>query len=232
VLKSWMSDNNIDKEDIALYRYTTQWDKLSTSLRYEDAGAVYYQASPPGMSLFAIGGEPAGALPCNNNNICETNLGENEANCADCQMGVICVPDELRCSGKALQRCNQEGTGWDTIETCEVGCFNKQCVAQVFEFPEEDTTTLIIILSIFGTLLALAISYRERLGTAASYIKKFKPDIKKAFRYEFRLPKERTSWQSVQSKYKGEKQEPKLVAETSKEVDWDYIKKKYGKSEE
>ena len=52
--KSWLTTNGKTKNDIFLFRYTTQWDELVTTIVSEDSTYVYYQADSPGLSLFAI----------------------------------------------------------------------------------------------------------------------------------------------------------------------------------
>ncbi len=59
---------------------------------------VYYQATTPGFSVFAITGEEAAAA------------------------GTVCTPDAIQCSGDDLQRCMSDGSAWETIETCQYGC--------------------------------------------------------------------------------------------------------------
>ncbi|QQG39952.1 MAG: PGF-pre-PGF domain-containing protein [Candidatus Aenigmatarchaeota archaeon] len=63
VTKAWLTANNIDEGKVSLYRYTTNWDKLTTAKASEDAGNVYYNADTPGFSTFAIGGEEIAASP-------------------------------------------------------------------------------------------------------------------------------------------------------------------------
>ncbi|MEO8704029.1 MAG: hypothetical protein ABI867_28520, partial [Kofleriaceae bacterium] len=40
---------------------------------------------------------------------------------------VPCVPDSLRCNGNEAQKCNEEGTGFETIETCSTFCAEGVC---------------------------------------------------------------------------------------------------------
>ncbi|SFM41457.1 PGF-pre-PGF domain-containing protein [Methanolobus profundi] len=51
---AWIEENDIDTADIRLMRYTTQWDELDTSITGEDEEYVYFTASTPGFSPFAI----------------------------------------------------------------------------------------------------------------------------------------------------------------------------------
>jgi PGF-pre-PGF domain-containing protein len=57
VNKTWVTANNIDANAVALYRFTTAWDKLTTTKTSEDSGKYYYKATSPGFSTFAIAGD-------------------------------------------------------------------------------------------------------------------------------------------------------------------------------
>lgn len=54
---SWIEENNIDADSIALNRYDDGWDSLSTSKTGEDGDYIYFEAQTPGFSPFAITGE-------------------------------------------------------------------------------------------------------------------------------------------------------------------------------
>lgn len=58
VSKTWISENSINSSTIALTRYTTQWDKLTTIKVNETVSDLIYTAISPGLSVFAITGEP------------------------------------------------------------------------------------------------------------------------------------------------------------------------------
>ncbi|MCX6820811.1 MAG: PGF-pre-PGF domain-containing protein [Candidatus Aenigmarchaeota archaeon] len=58
VEKSWLTLKGLSANDVALYRYTGgAWTVLSTSKTSEDGIYAYYQATTPGFSYFAIGGQ-------------------------------------------------------------------------------------------------------------------------------------------------------------------------------
>jgi len=58
VEKSWISSNNVSALTISLYRYVGgKWTKLPTSYLSEDSEFVYFEATTPGFSYFAISGE-------------------------------------------------------------------------------------------------------------------------------------------------------------------------------
>nr|WP_321419072.1 PGF-pre-PGF domain-containing protein [uncultured Methanomethylovorans sp.] len=55
VEKSWMANNNIDKETIRLYRYNADtWNELETKNTDEDDKYMYFESQTPGFSPFAI----------------------------------------------------------------------------------------------------------------------------------------------------------------------------------
>lgn len=99
VNKSWLTTNNVDEATVKLNRYTTSWQALSTTKLSADATNVYYEASTPGFSYFAISGQQKAAPPVNitptnitnitkpvcGNGKCES--GENETICPqDCKV--------------------------------------------------------------------------------------------------------------------------------------------------
>lgn len=58
VENSWLLANNIDENTLSLYRYADgQWSQLPTEKVSEDGTNVHYQATSPGLSLFAVSGE-------------------------------------------------------------------------------------------------------------------------------------------------------------------------------
>ena len=60
---SWLVSNGFDKADVALYRYTTEWDQLSTVIVSESATEVTFSARGPGFSFFAIAAEKEEVAP-------------------------------------------------------------------------------------------------------------------------------------------------------------------------
>ena len=57
VSKTWLLENKVPKEEMALYRFNGgNWVKLQTSIMKEDTVSVYYIAITPGFSYFAIAG--------------------------------------------------------------------------------------------------------------------------------------------------------------------------------
>jgi len=61
VEKSWLQNNNIDQSSIALNRYSDkEWKQLPVNLIAEDNKYLYFTASVPGFSSFAITGKGKG----------------------------------------------------------------------------------------------------------------------------------------------------------------------------
>ena len=56
VAKTWINENNIDKETVILKRYHDEWQNLTTTYLSEDDTYVYYEAETPGLSTFAVVG--------------------------------------------------------------------------------------------------------------------------------------------------------------------------------
>jgi PGF-pre-PGF domain-containing protein len=55
VEQTWLTENNIDKNNVVLMRYhNNAWEQLDTTMIDEDTTYVYYQATATGMSTFAI----------------------------------------------------------------------------------------------------------------------------------------------------------------------------------
>jgi len=56
VSRNWLSQNNINQADIVLFRYVNnEWVELETSVSEEGTEYVYFTATTPGFSYFAIG---------------------------------------------------------------------------------------------------------------------------------------------------------------------------------
>ncbi|MCK4590042.1 MAG: PGF-pre-PGF domain-containing protein, partial [Nanoarchaeota archaeon] len=66
VAKSWLTENNLNQENIALFRHVNEnWIQLTTTLGQDDGEFIHYTASTPGFSYFAIAAseEPAAPAP-------------------------------------------------------------------------------------------------------------------------------------------------------------------------
>jgi len=54
VRKRTLTDGNYSKDSVKLKRYTTKWEDLETKIISEDSSRVVYNATSPGLSVFAI----------------------------------------------------------------------------------------------------------------------------------------------------------------------------------
>ncbi len=57
VAKSWVSDNSLNKEDVALFKYdeaNSEWNELTTTFKEEDSTYYYYNVELSSFSYFAI----------------------------------------------------------------------------------------------------------------------------------------------------------------------------------
>ncbi len=145
VTSTWISNNNIKNESIALYRYETSWSGLNTTLIREDENHAYYEALADKFSLYAISGEKGeaeqlcspGLTKCIANDLYQCSSDgmawETLENCAyGCDAGAcraetclevkVCNAGEQKCSGNGLQQCKINGTGWETVRDCPGGC--------------------------------------------------------------------------------------------------------------
>ncbi|MGV8150310.1 MAG: S8 family serine peptidase [Candidatus Woesearchaeota archaeon] len=57
VKKSWIEENGIDMSSIRLYRYTTSWNEIPTTIYSQDSSSIGYESSSPGLSSFIIAGK-------------------------------------------------------------------------------------------------------------------------------------------------------------------------------
>jgi PGF-pre-PGF domain-containing protein len=58
--RNWLSNNQIPENGVNLYRYENgEWTRLNTSLLRSDETYEYYEAKSPGLSMFAIAGQPS-----------------------------------------------------------------------------------------------------------------------------------------------------------------------------
>jgi len=129
-------------------------------IKYEVAGDVGTNLLDDfSMEIYAESLEEAAVC---GNGICEA--GENPVTCAsDCPKlspPVLCTPGEIRCSGSALQKCNDAGDVWETIEICPYGCGNNACNPS----PPFDMTSAIIgvVVIIIAIILLVALYARNR----------------------------------------------------------------------
>ncbi len=64
VKKTWLSENNVAKEQVAMFRYAnSKWDELKTTMGKDDGTHIHYTAETPGFSYFLIGQKVVVAAP-------------------------------------------------------------------------------------------------------------------------------------------------------------------------
>ncbi len=77
VEKSWLTSNNLLKENIDLFRQVgDSWNPLNSAVTKDDKNYVYYTANSPGFSYFIIGEKETVAVP-------ETTAGSTEDTVSD-----------------------------------------------------------------------------------------------------------------------------------------------------
>lgn len=60
VPKDWLEQNNVDENTVKLLRLNSEWQELPTTLVRESDLYLYYEATSPGFSVFAVAGQSAG----------------------------------------------------------------------------------------------------------------------------------------------------------------------------
>ena len=144
VSKQWISNNSVDKAKVWLNRYSAgQWARYAATLLSEDAGYVYYSASVPGFSVFAITGEAAAA---------PTPPQQN------------CTAGAKRCSGTSLETCTNGN--WAVSSNCgSLGCNANTLACNTAatqppvttpSAPKADYTTIWIIVAIIIIVVIVA----------------------------------------------------------------------------
>ena len=87
VNKTWIDEQGGTSDEISLYRKnetTSEWNSLATNLIDNDSDYYYFSATSPGFSIFVV---VIDLSACNNNDVCETEVGEDESNCPnDCKV--------------------------------------------------------------------------------------------------------------------------------------------------
>ncbi len=68
VERKWLTENNVQRDKVSLYRYSSdKWNELTTTITGDDTLNINYKAETPGFSTFAIAGksETPAATPSN-----------------------------------------------------------------------------------------------------------------------------------------------------------------------
>jgi len=98
--RSWIAANNIDVATVSLNRYSGgTWSALTTTQTDTDADYIYFSATTPGFSTFAITAQPLSSpIPV-----------------------VNCTEGAKRCTGSSLETCT---SGRWISASCANGCNN------------------------------------------------------------------------------------------------------------
>ncbi|MEZ5335430.1 MAG: PGF-pre-PGF domain-containing protein [Methanolobus sp.] len=76
VSREWIENNNIDPATISIYRYNdNEWMLLATKHTGSDEEYLYFEASTPGFSPFAISGEEMETVSTTENEYAQVNAG-------------------------------------------------------------------------------------------------------------------------------------------------------------
>ncbi|MBN2331167.1 MAG: PGF-pre-PGF domain-containing protein [Candidatus Aenigmarchaeota archaeon] len=135
VNRTWINDNNVELSTIALNVYDGVWKRFQAVPYAEDPDFLYFISESPRLNTsFALSGEPVPVVieissPCNGNDVCEPERGEDRDNCPDCVIlaQTRCIPSEKYCSGDSLFECSEDGSAF-TLETCVFGCADGACL--------------------------------------------------------------------------------------------------------
>lgn len=77
VEKTWLAENTLTKEAVALFRYSDDsWNQLPTLGGQDDGTYVYYTAQTPGFSYFIIGEKLKEAVPATESSVEGAMVGE------------------------------------------------------------------------------------------------------------------------------------------------------------
>ncbi len=79
----------------------------------------------------------------------------------------ICTPGKKQCYGMLLQECRQDGSGWETLETCDYGCDNTlhACIQDSGGQPSAGFDYIwIIVIAVIAAAAIGFIFYRKKSG--------------------------------------------------------------------
>ncbi|MFQ5647623.1 MAG: PGF-pre-PGF domain-containing protein, partial [Candidatus Aenigmatarchaeota archaeon] len=118
VNKSWMEESGFNSASLARYS-DGAWEAFPGTKTGGDGTYLYYKATVPGFSLFAVTGEQVSEAP-----EAPKRTGRQKVNRTE--VGWNCTPNVLECSGDILYECSSDGMGWEE-EVCEHGCSEGAC---------------------------------------------------------------------------------------------------------
>ena len=95
VNKTWLSDNNLDKDNMALFKFdnnTENWNELTTTYKEDDSENNYYETEVVSFSYFAIAEKVAAAATPGTTSTCIPDWGCTEwSDCVDDVRTRICT---------------------------------------------------------------------------------------------------------------------------------------------
>ncbi|MDD5182379.1 MAG: right-handed parallel beta-helix repeat-containing protein [Candidatus Nanoarchaeia archaeon] len=105
VLKSWVTQNNVDLSSIKLYRNSNGWQTLSTESNGSDSTYYYFKASTTGFSYFAISGKAVSAAPAQNQTVTPIIVPVPIAICGDgvCDTSETSIDCQADCPGPTAE---------------------------------------------------------------------------------------------------------------------------------
>jgi len=134
IQKLWFETNNADKNIVSVYRWSNEWTKLNTKTSRETADYIYFNATSPGFSVFAITAFANVIQAQQKQPTC--NDGRQNQN----ELGVDCGgPCANKCSGTCgdgIKDANEncESCKLDYPCTADQVCKYRQCVGKPFPF--------------------------------------------------------------------------------------------------
>ncbi|MBI5332653.1 MAG: PGF-pre-PGF domain-containing protein, partial [Candidatus Aenigmarchaeota archaeon] len=167
VEKSWTTANTVDENKIALYRWTTQWDKLNTVKETSNATHIVYKATSPGLSYFMIAEVKEEAASVETP--AQTPVEIPAAPVALCNNGIIDSAEE--CDGFELgaNTCQTLGFYDGTLKCSECKYDTTYCEKKVPETVLEPESTqtpydYVIIILVLAVVIAGGFLYYKSIG--------------------------------------------------------------------
>ena len=165
VSRAWLINNSFSPDDVRLQRYSSGWTKLVTARIGETSGEYEYEATSPGLSVFAITAEKAASAPTI---ACGNNVREGAEQCDGTDLaGQTCIGlgfegGMLLCSGcmfdtsacisatTSTQECGDGICGSGEETTCPDDCRAIEVSKAVSDYGWLITLVVIIIVVILG----------------------------------------------------------------------------------
>jgi PGF-pre-PGF domain-containing protein len=181
---SWLRSKNISIESVRFSVYDGTWKSLPLAPLSADDDYYRYRTQAPMLNtVFALTGEPMPvniviSTVCNENDICEPDIGEDNENCPDCLRrfpGSVCIPGGRSCVGGDLMICSDYGTGY-RLQRCDHGCSGDACLLSppglptgMFVAADPVFISVVTILAVIIIYLAFSIrKTKEKLERAES----------------------------------------------------------------